>query len=141
MLDGKEEKRGGDFNNFFYVKSLGDCDCLEDEVPFSLTLRSDAGYYSAEWSLLEHNTASRTGGVSGDFLLVDECIPVGCYDLLLKPSKGDPECNFCCESIGLPWSIYYEATYNGGSIVSKSVSDEFCPTSYKFGECPTTASP
>lgn len=156
MFNGKEEARGGNFG-FYNVTSFGDCDCLEDEVPFTLNARSN--FYDAAWSLLEQNTLSRRTGWNWNLntdarhensfttLVVDECIPKDCYYLYLRPSSGDPQYDFCIAAIR--GEIYYDATYNGESIVSTGIQTRairerrlvtpFCQSSYKFGECSSTS--
>ena len=151
MLNGTEIARGdGDFE-FYDIKSFGDWSCLEDEVPFILDALSN--FYDTELSLLQQNTLSRYTGwnlitdpsTSNDensfsTLVVDECIPKGCYNLSLQPLQGDPQERFCTSAFR--GQIYYNATYEDGSIVSTGISnDPFCQQSYKFGECSTTTSP
>jgi hypothetical protein len=146
MFNGKEEARGGNFG-FYNVTSFGDCDCLEDEVPFTLNARSN--FYDTAWSVLEQNRLIRRTGWNlntdarheNSFftLVVDECIPKDCYYLYLRPSSGDPQHDFC---IAAPLGqIYYDATYNGESIVSTGIDTRtfFCQKSYKFGECSSTS--
>jgi hypothetical protein len=139
MLNGKEAARGGDFE-FYYVKGFGNCECPENEAPFTLNVRSYN--YDTEWSVLEQHTLDRYAGwkLAADWsystLVVNECIPNGCYYLFLNHSDADVS---CLDSVITDrQELNYNATYNGESIVSAQLP--LCPVSHKFGECSTTNS-
>jgi len=145
MLNGTEVARGdGDFE-LYDMKSIGDCSCAEDEAPFTLYL-SIKNYHpsaaAAAWSILEQNTLSRYTGGAGDVLWIDECIPKSCYYLSLMPSDGHRKFDFCYYLFKIGGQqLDYDATYGGVSITTNSADNaEFCPQSYKFGQCSTKAS-
>jgi hypothetical protein len=132
MFNGKEEAKGGDFE-FYDVTSFGDCECPEDEVPFTLNVWSRS--FKTEWSLFQQNTLRHYKSWNSIYgLVVDECIPKGCYYL----SSFHDLRQYDCVSLGT--KTIYDTTYDGESIVSYDAS-MFCRKSYKFGECSTTTNP
>ena len=84
MLNGTEVARGDGNFEFYDVKSIGQCECLEDEVNFTLAASSNSTPAAADWSLLKKNTMTPYNLVASEdsfFTVVDECIPKDCYYL------------------------------------------------------------